>query len=52
MTMMHRNPARMLDDRAKALKAERKLAYTQGIWLGLWAGVLGTNAVWILVAVV
>lgn len=41
MNMMHRNPARMLDDRSKALKAERKRAFTEGVWIGLSAGVLG-----------
>lgn len=51
MTKVQRNPAKMLDDRSRALQAERKIAYTQGIWLGLWAGVLGTNAAWILIAV-
>jgi hypothetical protein len=42
MTMMHRNPARMLDARAQALKAERKRAFTEGCWLGLCAGCFGT----------
>ncbi len=35
----------------KAAQKERKVAYTQGVWLGLWAGVLGTNAAWIFVAI-
>lgn len=48
MTMMHRNPARMLDERAKALKAERKRAFTEGCWLGLTAGVFGSLGVFFL----
>jgi len=49
MTNVHRNPAKMLDERSKALRNERKRAFTEGVWMGLATGTVGTCAAWFLI---
>ena len=48
ITTRVKSPAQVLEETSRKLKAERKRAFTEGVWLGLCAGVGGSlGAFWL-----